>query len=95
MVLEIAELTVQPGREDEFVSAYHQAVAFVAATEGFRSARMMRGIESPSTFVLLIEWDSVEAHLRGFRESDRFPKWRALIGPYFASDPRVQHAVEV
>jgi heme-degrading monooxygenase HmoA len=95
MVLEIAEFAIQPGREDEFAAAYHEALPYAAATEGFRSARMVRGIEEPSTFVLLIEWDSVEAHTKGFRESDRYPRWRALIGPYFAADPRVRHAIEV
>lgn len=95
MVLEIAEFRIQPGREDEFAAAYREALRFAAATEGFRGARMVRGIESPSTFVLLIDWDSVEAHTKGFRESDRYPRWRALIAPYFAADPRVLHAVEV
>ncbi|HEY2205664.1 MAG TPA: antibiotic biosynthesis monooxygenase family protein [Pseudonocardia sp.] len=95
MVLEIAEFAIKPGQEDDFAAAYHQAVPLVAATEGFRSARLTRGVESPSTFVLMIEWDSVEAHDVGFRESDRFPQWRALIGPFFAGDPRVHHTRDV
>ena len=45
--------------------------------------------------MLLIEWESVEAHTVGFRESDRFPRWRALVGPYFDGDPRVEHAADV
>ncbi len=95
MVLEIAEFTVVAGREDDFVVAYHQARQFLAATEGFRSARMTRGVESRSRFVLLVEWDSLEAHNEGFRKSDRFPRWRELIGPFFDGDPKVEHAVEV
>ncbi|WP_028927434.1 antibiotic biosynthesis monooxygenase family protein [Pseudonocardia acaciae] len=95
MILEIAELSIQPGREDDFAAAYRQARPLVAATEGFRSARMTRGIESPSTFVLIIEWDSVEAHLKGFRESERFTRWRELLGPYFAADPQVRHTAEI
>ena len=50
-------------------------------TPGCRSVRMTRGIESPSRFVLLVEWDSVEAHLENFRASERFGQWRAHIGP--------------
>ena len=45
--------------------------------------------------MLLIEWESVEAHNVGFRESDRFPLWRALIGPFFDGDPRVEHVDDV
>jgi heme-degrading monooxygenase HmoA len=95
MVLEIAEFHIQPGQEDDFVAAFREARALVEATEGFQSARMTRGIESPSTFVLLIEWDTLEAHTRNFRESDRFGRWRTLIGPYFAGDPVVRHSVDI
>jgi heme-degrading monooxygenase HmoA len=95
MVLEIAEFAIKSGTEEDFVAAYQQALPFAAATPGFRNARLVRGVESPSTFVLLVEWDTVEAHTKGFRESDRFPQWRALIGPFFAGDPKVQHASDV
>lgn len=95
MVLEIAEFAIKPGSEDDFAAAYRQAVPLAAATPGFRNARLVRGIESPSTFVLLVEWDTLEAHTEGFRGSDRYPQWRALIGPFFAGDPKVQHTVEV
>lgn len=95
MVLEIADFTVKAGTEDEFAAAVQEGLPHIAATPGFRSARLTRAIESPSRFVLLIEWESVEAHNVGFRESDRFPKWRALIGPYFDGNPHVEHAVDV
>lgn len=56
---------------------------------------MTRSIESPSRFVLLIEWDSVEAHTVGFRESENFGRWRALLGPYFDGAPHVEHFEDV
>ncbi len=90
MVLEIAQFAITPGSEDAFAAAYAEAAALVDQTPGFRSRRMVRGVESPSRFVLLVEWDSVEAHL-AFRGSDRFPAWRALIGPHFAAPPDVEH----
>jgi heme-degrading monooxygenase HmoA len=95
MVLEVALIEVQPGTSDEFATAYAKAVPLLKASPGLRSVRMTRGIESPSRFVLLVEWDSVEAHEAGFRNTDRFPQWRALIGPYFASPPTVEHFNDV
>ena len=56
---------------------------------------MTRGVESPSRFVLLVEWDSVRAHQDNFRASERFVEWRALIGPYFADPPVVEHFEDV
>ncbi len=53
--------------------------------------RMTRGVESPSRFVLLVEWDSVAAHLDNFRATGRFTTWRGLIGPYFDGAPVVEH----
>ena len=63
MVLEVALIDVTPGRR-RFTAAYAQAHPVLAGTPGCRSVRMTRGIESPSRFVLLVEWDSVEAHVR-------------------------------
>ena len=45
--------------------------------------------------MLLIDWETVEAHTVEFRGSDRFGKWRALVGPYFDGDPYVEHAADV
>ena len=95
MVLEIARFGVQPGLEDDFVAAYRLARELLTTTEGCRSARMTRGVESSSEFALLVEWNSVEAHIRGFRESDRFPRWRELIGPFFDGAPAVAHWTDV
>ncbi|MFN8204738.1 MAG: antibiotic biosynthesis monooxygenase [Solirubrobacteraceae bacterium] len=91
MIIERAALAITPGREADFETAFAQARQVVAEADGFRSLRIARGIESPSTYLLLIEWDTVEAHMIGFRESDRFVRWRELIGPYFAAPPAVEH----
>lgn len=94
MVLEVALIDVTPGSEQAFAEAYAQAKALVADTPGCRAMRMTRGVETPTRFVLLVEWDSVEGH-QVFRDSDRFPQWRALIGPHFAAPPHVEHFVDL
>ena len=93
MVLEVALIDVTD--PDGFEAAYRQARAIIVATEGCRSVRMTHGIESPDRFVLLVEWDSVEAHEQNFRATERFTAWRALIGPYFAHPPRVEHFTDL
>ena len=94
MVLEIATFDITPGAEEQFAAAASKGLALLADTPGHHWARLTRGIELPTRFVLLVEWDSVEAH-QGFRDSDRFPAWRALIGPHFASPPAVEHVADV
>lgn len=95
MVLEIADFRVKAGTEDAFAAAVREGLALIGQTPGFQGARLTRSIESPTRFVLLIEWETVEAHTVGFRESERFPRWRALIGPFFDGDPHVEHADDV
>ena len=95
MILEHAEFTIAEADAEKFEAAYAQARELLAATEGFHGVHLHRGIERPSSYLLIVGWQSVQAHLVNFRESDRFPKWRALIGPYFAAAPQVEHYREV
>jgi heme-degrading monooxygenase HmoA len=95
MVLEIADIRVRPGSEDDFIAAFREVREVLDTTDGCRSVRMTHGIESPDRFVLLVEWDSVEAHEQNFRASDRFGTWRGAIGPFFAAPPHVEHVADL
>ena len=95
MVLEIADIRVRPGSEADFVAAFRGVRAVLDETEGCRSVRMTQGIESSDRFVLLVEWDSVEAHEENFRATDRFGTWRGAIGPFFAAPPHVEHVADL
>jgi heme-degrading monooxygenase HmoA len=92
VILEIATISVVPGREDEFVAAVEQQgrVVLERAT-GWRSLRVLRGIERPSVVQLHLEWETLEDHTEGFRGGPLFAEWRAVIGPFFADPPQVEH----
>ena len=91
MIVEQALFAITPGSEAEFEAAMHEAREVIARAKGMRSLKLLRGIENPSTYLLLNEWETVEDHMVGFRESDLFVEWRALIGQYFAAPPEVAH----
>jgi len=93
MVLEVAIIDVTDA--DGFEAAYRGAREQLTSTEGCRSVRMTRGIETPKRFVLMVEWDSVETHEKNFRATERFKAWRSAIGPYFVEAPRVEHFTDV
>lgn len=95
MVVEHAELTVEAGRAEEFQDAFGKAREVLAEADGFRWAEVLRCEERPWTFLLLVGWESVEAHTAGFRESERFGRWRALVGPFFTEPPDVEHYHEL
>ena len=95
MVLERAQFRIVPGREDEFEAAFAQARLVIAAARGFVGATLSRGVESPSTYLLLVEWETLEDHTEGFRGSPAFGEWRGLIGHLFDGAPEVEHFVQV
>ncbi|MGW1026361.1 antibiotic biosynthesis monooxygenase family protein [Streptomyces sp. NPDC002577] len=95
MVVEHAELTVAAGREAEFEAAFDEGRKVLAEADGFRWAELLRCEERPQAYLLLVGWESVEAHTVGFRESERFQRWRAVVGPFFAEPPAVEHYREL
>jgi heme-degrading monooxygenase HmoA len=92
MILEIAEIRIAPGQQAAFDEAIQRALATVASkAKGMRGYKVNKGIESPERYVLQIFWDTLEDHTVGFREGPLFAQWRAIIGPFFASPPVVEH----
>jgi heme-degrading monooxygenase HmoA len=93
MVLEVALFDVTD--PDGFTAAFLEVREVLESTPGCHAVRMTHGLESPHRFVLLVEWDSVDAHEANFRQTERFSAWRAAIGPFFASPPVVEHFTDV
>lgn len=92
MILEIADIRIPPGKNAEFDEAIQRAVQTVASqAKGFRGYKVNKGIESPERYILMIYWDTLEDHTVGFRQGPLFPQWRAIVGPYFAERPVVEH----
>jgi heme-degrading monooxygenase HmoA len=91
MITEHALLPVIPGQEEEFVETMDRAKAIIAASPGFVSLRVSRCVERPSTFLLLVEWESLEAHTEGFRGSDAYEEWRSMLHHFYDPFPTVEH----
>ena len=92
MILEIADIRIQPGREADFDEAIqHGLTTVIARAQGFRGWKINKGIESPQRYVLMIFWDTLEDHTVHFRSSPLFAEWRAIVGPFFAAPPVVEH----
>jgi heme-degrading monooxygenase HmoA len=91
MITEHALLTVIPGREEEFLVAMEQAKSIIAASPGFVSLRVERGLERPICFLLLVEWERLEDHTQGFRGSPAYQDWRAALHHFYDPFPMVEH----
>ncbi len=96
MILEIADIHIAPGQQAAFEAAIEHGLKTVASqAKGFQGAKVNRSLESPERYVLQIFWDALEDHTVGFRQGPLFAQWRAIVGPFFAAPPVVEHFVLV
>jgi heme-degrading monooxygenase HmoA len=92
MILEIADIRIAPGRQAEFEEAIQRGLATVVSrARGFAGFKVNRGVESPEHYVLMIFWHTLEDHTVHFRGGPLFAEWRAIVGPFFAAPPVVEH----
>ncbi|CAN5899665.1 antibiotic biosynthesis monooxygenase [soil metagenome] len=92
MILELADIRIQPGQQDAFDVAIQRGLdEVISKALGFCGYKVNKGIESPERYVLMIFWETLENHTIDFRESPAFLQWRAIVGPFFASPPVVEH----
>ena len=91
MILEHAILEVKPGQHAAFEVAMKSAAPLIAASEGFLGLEVLPCLEKPGRYLLLVKWTSVEAHEVGFRGSERYQQWKALLHGFYDPFPLVQH----
>lgn len=90
MILEHALLPVTPGREAEFEKAVSLALPFIEGAPGCHGCEVRRQEEDGSTYLLLVRWTSIQAHM-DFRASDLFQQWRSLTHPFYQQPISVTH----
>jgi heme-degrading monooxygenase HmoA len=91
VITEHALLEVIPGQEEAFLKAMEKAKAHIAGSPEFVSLRVERCLERPSCFLLLVEWETLEAHTEGFRGSAAYQEWRAALHHFYDPFPVVEH----
>jgi heme-degrading monooxygenase HmoA len=91
VILEHALLPVRPGEEDALEAAFAEAMPIIASMRGFECLSLTRCVERPSTYLLLVEWQSLDDHTVGFRTSPAYDDWRALLHHFYEPFPTVEH----
>lgn len=81
VLVERSELTVAEGKEDAFTAAMRETgTALLRRVDGVKSVQVGRGIENPQKFMLLVEWESMDAH-SAYSQTPASQQFRALVGP--------------
>ena len=88
---EHAVLDVAVDRIGAFESAFERALPLMHVQTGFRWLRLLRVEGTPGRYVLLVGWDSREAHELGFRRSPEYVRWKELLHGFYDPVPVVDH----
>ena len=89
MVVEVALLKAKAGDVDRLREGLRAARAVIARAPGYRGSVFYEGIEEPDSFILQVEWETLEAHMQGFRQSPLLAEWRGHFGSFLAGPPAV------
>jgi heme-degrading monooxygenase HmoA len=91
MILEVAVLNVKPGEAQAFESAFATAQKIIASMPGYINHELQQCIEVENQYLLLVRWEKLTDHTEGFRGSDEYQEWRALLHHFYDPFPEVLH----
>jgi heme-degrading monooxygenase HmoA len=91
MILEVALLNVIPEKTAEFELAFENAQQIISSMKGYLDHQLQRCIERPNRYILLVNWENLEDHTIGFRESTDYQRWKKLLHHFYDPFPDVEH----
>lgn len=95
MILEAAPLKIRPGQSAAFEAAFAQAQRIIASMPGYLSHELQKCLERPDEYLLLVRWETLEAHEVGFRGSAQYQEWKKLLHHFYEPFPVVSHYLPV
>ena len=91
MILEVAILNVIEGKEKAFERDFIKAGKLISSISGYINHSLKKCIETKNQYILLVNWESVEAHEINFRTSNQYQEWKKLLHHYYFPFPKVEH----
>ncbi len=95
MILEAVFLHVKAGQAEAFEDAFRQASPIISNMSGYLSHELQRCLEVENKYLLLVRWQTLEAHTEGFRGSDEYQEWKRLLHHFYDPFPTVEHFEQV
>ena len=91
MIVEYIRYQIPQARRNEFEDAYRRAQAALTASPHCLGYELSRCVEDPTSYILRIEWDSLDGHLQGFRQSADFRTFFQAVRPYVGAIAEMCH----
>lgn len=90
-VLEVAVLEVKQGQQSEFENVFSAAQEIISSMDGYISHSLKKCIEHNNRYILLVNWQTLEDHTKGFRGSPQYQEWKRLLHDFYDPFPTVEH----
>lgn len=91
MILEVAILNIKKGQSNSFEKDFQKAKSIISSMKGYVSHQLKKKIDKEDTYLLLVNWETIEAHKEGFRKSQKYLKWKELLHNYYEPFPTVEY----
>lgn len=91
MLVERTDLTIDEARAADFEAAMaDKGVPILKAVPGALAVSFGRGVEHPTKFMLLVTWETMEAH-KAYNTTPACTALRQLIGGYAPVSAAMEH----
>lgn len=91
MILEAAILFIKPDLSNKFEVDFAKASQYIASVRGYLGHRLEKCLEVENKYLLLVNWNTLEDHTIGFRNSEAYLEWRRILHEYYEPFPIVEH----
>ena len=91
MILEVARLKVRSRMNQEFETAFAEAAKIISSMPGYISHDLQKCLEIENQYLLLVNWQTLEDHTVGFRQSTEYQDWKKLLHHFYDPFPTVEH----
>ena len=91
MIIEYVRYKIPADQADQFIAAYATAGEALRKSSHCLGFELSRCAEEPTSFILRIEWDSVDGHMNGFRKSPEFREFFASVRPFVGNLEEMRH----
>jgi len=91
MVLEVAILELKQGSAEDFEKSFRKASKIISAQKGYISHELKKCMERTDKYILLVQWETIEDHEIGFRQSESYQEWKQMLHHFYEPFPVVEH----
>lgn len=91
MILEIAILIVNQGQEEAFEKSFEEAQTIIVSMPGYQKHCLKRSADSENKYLLMVWWEDIDDHRKGFRKSEKYQEWKSILHKYYNPVPRVEY----